>query len=215
MKIVWLGHSCFKITLDNSKVMVFDPFDPSCGYENFAIKADYVFISHDHRDHNCLEFITGDYTLLNKPDKFESKDIKVLGLNTFHDKIKGEKRGMNTVFKVSAGEINIVHLGDLGDIPSDDFYKKLGQVDILLIPVGGVYTIDEKQALSVIDKTVPNIIIPMHYLTDVSKIDVNPITGFLETIKGLYDFSKLGKNEFSISKKDLKKRTRVVIMDYS
>jgi len=215
MKIVWLGHSCFKIILENGKVLVFDPYDDTCGYENKPIKADYVVSTHDHFDHNCLDYISGDYQLVNKPEGFKNSDISVSGFMSYHDKTGGSERGENIIFKLEAEGISVLHLGDLGIIPDEDFIKRLGTVDILLIPVGGVYTIDADEALDIINSIAPNIIIPMHYRTEVLKMDIAPVTEFLNATNGVYDYSMLGKNEFSITSNDLKKRTRVIIMEYS
>jgi len=215
LKIVWLGHSSFKVILNNGKVIVFDPYDDSYGYTPSEIRADLVLSSHEHRDHNCLKYITGDYTLINKPGDYTLGDIRIMGFESFHDKNGGKERGLNTVFKLSAEGINLVHLGDLGDVPKPTFLKSLGKVDILFIPVGGVYTIDAAEAFNILESLSPNIIIPMHYLTDSVSLKLDPISKFLETIDGNYDYAMLGKNTFTADAGDLKKRSRVIIMEYT
>ncbi|MEX1307539.1 MAG: MBL fold metallo-hydrolase [Eubacteriales bacterium] len=215
MKIVWLGHSSFKVILDSGKVIVFDPYDDTYGYKPQPLTADFVLCSHDHHDHNCVSNITGDFTLINQPGEYTFDGIKIMGYETFHDKSGGKERGLNTVFKLSAEGLALLHLGDLGEVPKDAFLKSLGKVDILFLPVGGFFTIDAAEALSVIDGISPNIIIPMHYLTEAVNLRLDPLSKFLETIDGNYDYAVLGKNTFSTHAGDLKKRSRVIIMEYT
>ena len=215
MKIVWLGHSSFKVTLDNGKVIVFDPYDDTYGYKTQVTTADIVLSSHDHHDHNCVANIRGDYTLINKPGEYTLGDIDIKGYETFHDKSGGKERGLNTVFRLSAEGVSLLHLGDLGEVPGSAFLKSLGKVDILFLPVGGVFTIDAAEAMSVMDALSPNIIIPMHYLTEAVRLKLDPLSRFLETIDGNYDYATLGKNTFSVHAGDLKKRSRVIIMEYT
>jgi L-ascorbate metabolism protein UlaG (beta-lactamase superfamily) len=215
LKIVWLGHSSFKVVLDSGKVIVFDPYDDTYGYQTKPIQADLVLSSHDHHDHNCLDYIIGDYTLVNQPGDYVFGDIQVKGFETFHDKSGGKERGLNTVFKVTAEGVNLMHLGDLGEVPGSAFLNSLGKVDILFLPVGGRYSLDAIEALSVMDGISPNIIIPMHYLTEAVTLKLDPLARFLETIDGIYDYAMLGKNTFSAKAGDLKKRSRVIIMEYT
>ena len=215
MNITWLGHSCFKILLDSGKVLVMDPYDDQCGYETRPIQADYVFSSHDHHDHNCLDYITGEYQVINQAKAYSFPDMKVQGFATFHDQSGGKERGINTVFKIETEGINLVHLGDIGEVPGEVFINALGQVDVLFLPVGGVYTIDAAEAKEVVDAVSPNIIIPMHYMTDHVTINVHPVTDFLTLINGIYDYSMLGKDTLEVSAGGLKKRSRVIIMEYN
>jgi len=215
LKIVWLGHSSFKVILDNKKVIVFDPYDNGYGYTPTPTPADIFLSSHDHHDHNCLTYISGDYTLVNKPGEYTFDDIHIKGYETFHDNNGGKTRGLNTVFKLTCEGMNLVHLGDLGEVPKNTFLQSLGRVDVLFVPVGGVYTINATEALTVLEHLSPNIIIPMHYLTDAVNLKLDPISTFLETIDGNYDYAMLGKNTFTIHAGDLKKRSRVIIMEYT
>lgn len=215
MKITWLGHAFFKIVLDNGKVILFDPFDDQCGYDVKTIEADYVFSSHDHHDHNCLKYIIGDYTLINQPGEYTYPDLSVKGFSTFHDHSGGKARGLNTVYKICAEGVTLVHLGDIGEVPGEQFIKTIGEVDVLFIPVGGVYTINAEEAKEVVETISPNIIIPMHYQTEHVNTNLLPVSDFLNLINGIYDYSILGKCELEVSSKSLKKRTRVIIMEYN
>jgi len=215
VKITWLGHASFKIVLENNKIIIFDPYDALCGYEVQKQNADYVFSSHDHHDHNCLKYITGDYTLINQPGDYSTPDFSATGFATFHDHSGGKERGINTVFKLCAEGITIVHLGDLGEVPGDAFLKSLGDIDVLFIPVGGIYTINAEEAKEMVEAVSPNIIVPMHYLTEDVNFNLLPVTDFLDLINGIYDYSILGKSELEVSATSLKKRTRVVVMEYN
>lgn len=215
MKIEWLAHSCFKITLENNKILIFDPFHESIGYRSVDTHADYVFTSHSHRDHSCLDHITGDYRLFNTACDMEVDGMEIRGIKTYHDKTCGADRGENITFKVKAEGINLLHLGDLGHIPNDVYFEKLGQVDILFIPVGGKYTLNAEEAFEVTKRIEPNLIIPMHYKTLNLELDVESVFHFTDVTKGYYDRSRLGTSAFEITADRLKKRSRIILMESS
>lgn len=214
MVIEWLGHSCFKVTLkDSGKVVLFDPYDSATGYSRLGTKADYVAVSHSHHDHSDLSGVKGNYTVVKTSGMHEFGDLSIEGINTWHDKYEGRQRGANLVFLLRSKGVTVCHMGDIGCIPSEDVFKKLS-ADILMIPVGGNYTVGAQEALEICGRLSPNIIIPMHYKTSVSNIDIEPVDFFLEAAGGEYDISRLGKNTFEIDKSTFKKRTRIVVMDY-
>lgn len=214
MVIEWLGHACFKVTLKDGGRVLFDPYDYSTGYSRLNVEADYVTISHDHHDHNDLSGVKGNYIVVKTAGVHEYDGLSVEGISTWHDKSGGKERGANLIFLLKSEGMTICHMGDIGCIPSEDVYKKLEGADILMIPVGGNYTIDAKEALEVCGRLSPNIIIPMHYKTSACSIAIDPVDFFLEATGGEYDISRLGKNAFEIDKSSLKKRTRIVVMDY-
>ena len=135
MKLTWMAHSCFNIILENGTKIVFDPFDNTIGYELPVLEADIALISHDHFDHNDVSRLSGDYTLIREAGEYTVGDVKIRGIKTYHDPEQGALRGENVVFIVEAEGIRIAHLGDLGEMPQEEFYKELGKIDILLIPV--------------------------------------------------------------------------------
>ncbi len=215
MVIEWLGHSCFKVTLkDSGKVVLFDPYDYSTGYSRLESRADYVVISHNHHDHNDLSGVKGKYTVVKTSGMHEFEGLSIEGISTWHDRSEGKQRGANLIFLLRSKGMTVCHMGDTGCIPSEEVYKKLEGADILMIPVGGIYTIDAKEALKVCERISPNIIIPMHYRTTACTVDLQPVDFFLEAAGGEYDISHLGKNVFEIEKGSLKKRTRIVVMEY-
>ncbi len=168
MEIVYLGHSCFRLKGKNA-VVITDPYDSEMvGLKLSRQQADIVTVSHAHPDHNYLEAVKpkGDVPLVvfDTPGEFESRGVDVRGWRTFHDDKQGELRGGNVIFLIEIEGVNVAHLGDLGHVPSDEIIEQLGDVGVLLIPVGGHYTINPTTAMSVIKKIDPRVVVPMHYL---------------------------------------------------
>jgi len=168
MQIKWLGHSCFLLTAGDGAKLLMDPFksDSHLSYKPVAEKADMVTISHEHLDHNCTAALLGQPEVLRGGVEKTVKGIKVRGISLFHDESGGKQRGGNTVFCVAIDDINVCHLGDLGHRLSEDQLAAVGRVDVLLVPVGGVFTIDVEAANKVCEDIKPRIAIPMHYRTD-------------------------------------------------
>jgi len=163
METKYLGHASFLIKTKTAKIVT-DPFDPKIvGLKFPKVEAEIVTVSHQHEDHNRTDMIGGNPTIFDWPGEFEKMGVRIFGFKTYHDKDKGVKRGENIVFKIEAEGISIVHCGDLGLVPDDVFLDRLGNVDILLVPVGGFYTIDPTEAYELVKKIEPNIVIPMHY----------------------------------------------------
>lgn len=130
MIIKWLGHSCFKITLKNGKNILIDPYDNTVGYASVNEEADAVLITHHHFDHDCAACVIGDFETIDKPGEFEVCGAKVTGIQVYHDDNKGKDRGEVVVYKIEADGLCVVHLGDIGEIPDDEFFRKLGKVDV-------------------------------------------------------------------------------------
>ncbi|MDO8429522.1 MAG: MBL fold metallo-hydrolase [Candidatus Daviesbacteria bacterium] len=164
MDIYWYGQSCFKIKGKSATVFI-DPFDP----DKFGLKlpkdvdSDLVLSTHDHPDHNNFSAISGEPLRVSGPGEYEKSGVSVLGVGTYHDETKGAERGRNTVFNLMIDGINVVHLGDLGHMLDEVQVSEIGNVDILLLPVGGVYTIDGEVAAKVVAQLEPKIVVPMHY----------------------------------------------------
>ncbi len=156
MQIIWYGHSCFALTNDSNSV-VFDPYEPEYvpGLRPLNLKADKCLSSHEHGDHYYPEAV----------DVSGAKDLvwKISSLATFHDEVQGRKRGRNTIYIVEADGWRIAHLGDLGHLLSSRQLSELGDIDVLMIPVGGYYTIDGQQAAELVQQIRPRIVLPMHY----------------------------------------------------
>lgn len=214
MIIQWIAHACFKVTLDNGKCLVFDPFG-DIGYKMPEMEADMVFVSHSHFDHNAIEKLTGDFRVFDMVGSFSIDDVKIKGIASYHDDAFGAKRGKNIIYKVTAEGLTITHLGDLGHMPDEELYAQLEGTDILMIPVGGNYTIDAEQAFEICKRVAPNIILPMHYKTPGLAVEIGRLYHFDEKIKGFFDRAAVGKNQMEFSAADKKRRTRVIVMDNS
>jgi len=182
MEIKYLGHSCFRIK-GKKATLVTDPFS-GIGYKMPKVRADIVTISHDHTDHNNVSVIEGVKKVLNGPGEYEIQGVSVIGLPSYHDSENGIKRGNNTIYIIEMGIFRLVHLGDLGHLLNESDIEEIGEVDILMIPVGGHYTIGPKEAVKVIHDIDPRIIIPMHYQQP--GLDQN----MFKDLIGLEDFAK-------------------------
>ncbi len=214
MVIEWLGHSCFKLTLKDGTRILLDPYGSNVGYAPQDVEADIVTVSHAHGDHNDLSHVKGDYTVVSAPGVHTFGELKIEGFETWHDHSQGTHRGRNIIYLFSVRGIRVCHMGDVGCIPCDDLILKLCGTDVLMIPVGGHYTIDAHEALSICERIEPNIIIPMHFKTPDSNLDIAPLHDFLEAVGREYDVSHHGQCYLTIDKASLKKRTRVVVMEY-
>jgi L-ascorbate metabolism protein UlaG (beta-lactamase superfamily) len=166
MDITYLGHSSFKLRGRDCS-LVTDPFDPEVvGIKYPKTEADIVTVSHGHSDHNFVDKITAGGMIINGAGEYEIKGVSIIGIPTFHDDEGGKARGKNLIFVIEMDRLRIAHLGDLGHKLSEKLIDQIGDLDILFIPVGGVYTITPKVAADIVRELEPSITIPMHYKTD-------------------------------------------------
>lgn len=215
MIIQYYGHSCFKITAKpagrgQEEVTFFiDPFDKSVGLRPPQGQADLVLVTHDHHDHNNITALKGEPRIINIPGEYNIKGVNIIGINSCHDNKNGQERGMNTIYSVEAEDIRLCHLGDLGTDLNEKQLDEIDGVDILMIPVGGKYTIDGKKAVEIAKKVEPKIIIPMHYKISGSKIDIDDEKKFCSEI-GNCPREKI--NKLNIKKKDLEEKNMEVVL---
>lgn len=182
MTINWFGQSCFRIEVKEGSVLI-DPFSKEIGLKPPKIKDDIVLVSHDHDDHNNTEDINPEAFLINTPGEYEKKGIAIRGISSYHDKTEGKERGMNTIYVMKTEDMTICHLGDLGQEKLDEKQvDEIGDIDILLVPVGGNYTINYKEAIGVIGQIEPKIIIPMRYKVKDLKIDLDGPDKFVKEL---------------------------------
>jgi len=183
MEITWLGQSCFKIQGKETTIVI-DPYDPKLGLKlPKKLSADLLLVTHDHYDHNYIKGVSGDPYLINTPGEFEARGTLVTGIELYHDKTQGSERGKTTAYVIELDGIKICHLGDIGQNLSDEEVEKLGDIDILMIPVGGVYTINAEEAAKIIGEIEPKIIIPMHYKIPCLVEPLESIEKFTEKVK--------------------------------
>lgn len=179
MKLRFNGHACFTLTLDNGFTFVTDPFDASVGYARPADHADVVTISHAHHDHNDPSSLTGPKRILDTEGVWTLGGARVEAIPSFHDDAHGAKRGTNLLFKFQFGSETVVHLGDLGHMPDARQIAFLSGASLMLIPIGGFYTIDTEQALAIIREAKPKAVVPMHYKTPVIDFPIADETEFV------------------------------------
>ena len=163
MKLRWLGHACFELTLPGG-VIVTDPYDDSVGYPPLHVRADAILSSHGHFDHNHFAAVTGDPVILNTPGVHEACGAKITAVPAFHDEVRGAKRGENLIHLIEAEGLRVAHLGDLGHQPDTDAQRAaLSNLDVMLVPIGGTFTIDTPAAARLIEAFRPRCAIAMHF----------------------------------------------------
>ena len=202
MIITWQGQSCFKIqdkVGSEGITLVTDPFDKSLGLKVPNFEADIVTVSHDHYDHNNVAAFRGTPKVIKNAGEYDIKGVMIEGVLSYHDASQGKERGNNIIYRIEMDDITICHLGDLGHVLDNKQLERLEGIDILLVPVGGKYTLDAKLAVEVISQIEPRIVIPMHYKTKDMKIDIDGVDKFIKElgIEATYE------EKLKINKKDL------------
>jgi L-ascorbate metabolism protein UlaG (beta-lactamase superfamily) len=212
MVIQWLGQSCFKIT-SGELTLVIDPFGKDIGLTPPRFRADVVLVTHAHHDHSNSQSLTGEPSVITGPGEYEVKGIYIKGIETYHDKSKGKERGMNTIYKIEMEDITLAHMGDFGEgALGEEIVEDLGDVDILMIPVGGKYTIDGQEAAKAVKQIEPRIAIPMHYM--IPGLDL-PLDGADLFLKETGAAKKEAQDKLTLKKKDLageEYKTEVVVL---
>ncbi|MEK7203507.1 MAG: MBL fold metallo-hydrolase [Patescibacteria group bacterium] len=182
MTVTWYGHSCFRLESKDTSLLI-DPFSQEIGLRPPKIKDNIVLVSHQHYDHNNIEGMPEDSFLIKGPGEYEVKGVFIRGIQSLHDKSQGQERGLNTIYVIKMEDMTLAHLGDFGEARlSEEQIEKIGDIDILMIPVGGTYTINYKEAVEVINQIEPKVAIPMHYKIQGSKSDIDGPEKFLKEI---------------------------------
>ena len=179
-----------------------DPHDgKSIGIPAPSVMGDIILVSHDHYDHNSVKTVSkNDSHVVTDGRKKTIENVEIQGFDSFHDETRGSKRGSNIIYRVIMDGITFCHLGDLGHELDDDTVQKIGDVDILFVPIGGTFTVDASQAWKVVNKINPRIIVPMHYKIGGLSLPITGIEPFLE--QNTYKLLRVG-NEIDIEKEDL------------
>jgi len=222
MNIFWKGQSCFQIIAapeKNGQVkIIIDPFSEEAGLRLPKLEADVLLITHSHADHNNVKGVDpsagsgqGPF-LIQGPGEYEVKGVYIKGIPSFHDDKEGKERGSNTIYVVEVEDIKICHLGDLGQKElTKEQMEEIGEVDVLMLPVGGVYTIAAKEALQVMSQVEPKITIPMHYAIPKLKYKLEGVDKFLK-ILGIK--SAAAEEKLTVKKKDLtEEEAKVVVLN--
>jgi len=206
--ITWLGLSCFRIR-GSQAVIITDPFPPGLGYTLGKQTADIVTVSHQHPGHCYDQGINSEHRLVKGPGEYEISGVLILGISTYHDSVKGQSRGKNTIYLMEIDGVNVLHLGDLGHALNDEQAEEIGKVEVLLLPVGGVSTINPAMAAEVIRKLEPKVVVPMHYRTAKGSPDLEPVENFL---KEMGQAQVEPRPKLTISRNSLPLTTEVVIL---
>jgi L-ascorbate metabolism protein UlaG (beta-lactamase superfamily) len=211
MKITWLGHACFLFESSAGVRVLTDPFDPSVGYPAPAVAADIVTTSHAHSDHNYTRVVQSKFTVVDCPGETTVCGIPIKGIATFHDDAQGKMRGSNLIFRFTIDGLSVVHCGDLGHLLSAQQVQAIGPVDVLIIPVGGYYTIDAPTAANVMKQLHPALTIPMHFRTPAINFPIQTVDPFLKAAGG---GKQVGKPEIEVTAESLKNDCGVVVLEY-
>ena len=213
MEIVWYGHSCFRLTERGLATVVCDPFDSEAvGYEALKLKADIVTVSHDAAGHNNLNAVKGYAHAITGPGEFEIGGVFITGVQTDIGSKKAADKPRNTLYVFDYDGLTVAHLGDLRAVPTQTEVEALGNVNVVLVPVGGGEGLNAAKAAEVVSLLEPNIVIPMHYQTPAAKVDLDKLEKFLKEM-GLHEHVTVPS--LKVSRSGLPDETKVVVLDYS
>ena len=217
MKIKWCGHATFLITSAAGAKIVTDPYEPggydgALSYGSIPDKIDIAVVSHDHSDHNYIQGLKGKPQVVKDTGIHLISGIEFRGVPTYHDTSKGKERGESTIFCFSVDNVRLCHLGDLGHPLSSKEIAEIGEVDVLMIPVGGFYTIDARGATEVMNSLKPRLVIPMHFKTEKCGF---PITTVDDFISNKTNVKKLDTSEIEITKDNLPASTEIQVLQFA
>ncbi len=209
MKIEYLGHSCFKLTESTGTSVICDPYDEAVGYGVPEMSADAVTVSHHHYDHDAVKSVKGSPVIIDKECSYDLPGVEINAIKSFHDGEEGKLRGGNLIFKFRMDGIDVCHLGDLGEECSSALIDELLPVNVLLIPVGGTYTIDAEMAKEYVDRIMPEVVIPMHYRDKGCKLDIDKVDAFLNLFD---DVEEAEESAIELMRNDLNDDTKIVVL---
>ena len=212
MKVKWLGHSSFLITADDGTKIITDPYTTNerLKYSDINESADIAVISHEHGDHNNIAAVKGKPEVVKGAGTREIKKIKFEGVATYHDDSGGKQRGSNIMICFVVDGVRVCHSGDLGHPLSGKEIKQIGKVDVLLLPVGGYYTIDAKVASEVVMRLDPKVVIPMHFKNEKCNF---PISGVDKFLQGKTNVTKLNISEVEFKVETLPTNTQIMVLE--
>jgi L-ascorbate metabolism protein UlaG (beta-lactamase superfamily) len=211
MELTWYGHSCVRIAERNMATVVCDPFDSDIvGFTNLKIKADIITISHDSPGHDCVKNIKGEPFIISGAGEYEIGGVFITGAADKRHKHNGDTKPHNTIYVIEYNGVNIAHMGNVDIVPSQTDIESLGPINIALIPVGGHSSVNAAKAVEIVSLLDPQIVIPIHYGMEGSKIDLDPVDKFLKEmgVTGAPPIDSLKIN----GSKDLPQETQVILL---
>jgi L-ascorbate metabolism protein UlaG (beta-lactamase superfamily) len=216
MKVKWLGQAAFLITSDDGAKVITDPYQSGqfgLDYGKIEDAADIVVVSHEHADHNYVQGVPGSPQVVKGAGKHQVKGIEFKGIASYHDDSDGSQRGPNNVFCFTVNGIKICHLGDLGHELSDQQQAEIGEVDVLLLPMAGTFTIDAATADRVVDRIKPRVVIPMHFKT--GKCPSFPVTDVEPFLTGKKNVKRMDTTEVEFKQGQLPTATEIVVLQHA
>ena len=196
MRIEWIGHACFRMTAQDGTVAITDPYDESVGIDMVPLHADMITMSHEHHDHNETCMIAGKPVIARGAQAADVGGVRVRALASYHDDVQGAKRGANAIRLFEIDGLKIVHMGDQGCMPDDGAIDAIFGADVMMIPVGGTYTVDAQGAKAIIEKAQPACVIPMHVKTKRCPYPIASVDDFLR-LMGAQDAQPVGVLEIT------------------
>ncbi|HBE73588.1 MAG TPA: MBL fold metallo-hydrolase [candidate division Zixibacteria bacterium] len=214
MKLRYLAHSAFLLTTSKGTRIITDPYEAgsyggAVGYRPIEEEADAITVSHDHPDHCHVCQKHREAKLIEAPGEHRVAEVEIRGVPTYHDQAGGQERGKNIMFVYQADGVRVCHCGDLGHVLDDKHVKELGPVDVLLLPVGGFYTIDAAEADQVIAKVKPRVAVPMHYKTEKLGFGIATVEPF---VNGKNNVINIGESEVEIDAAKLARGPEVWVL---
>ncbi len=214
MKIKWLGHSCFLLTSSCGTRILTDPFSPDTLYKLPPLDVDAVTVSHAHHDHNYTETVADNSIIINSDSVLTVKDVSINCVKCFHDECSGALRGENRMFIFEIDGIRVLHCGDIGEKLDSKTVDSLGKIDVMLVPIGSIYTIDANGAVDLMNMVKPKIVIPMHYNNPMLSFKLDGIETFIDTAKNNWKINKISSDELVLTESELCEST-VIIMNFN
>jgi L-ascorbate metabolism protein UlaG (beta-lactamase superfamily) len=207
--LTWLGHGCFRLR-GRAAAVVTDPYPSSLGPRLPKLEADLVTVSHAHPNHSYRQAVVKEPYVVDGPGEYEVAGVTVTGLPTFHDAKQGEVHGRNTVYVIELDDVRVCHLGDLGHALAADMLEAIGNIDVLLVPVGGGNTLEAAAAAEVVRQVDPRVVIPMHYALPALKTELAPVERFLKEM-GVPEAAP--QPRLTVQPSSTESETRVVVLE--
>jgi L-ascorbate metabolism protein UlaG (beta-lactamase superfamily) len=217
VRLKWLGHSAFQLTAADGTSVITDPYVPgsfsgAIGYRPIRETADAVTVSHHHHDHDGVSHLSGKPKVFEGKGTFKAGSVGIIGFETFHDTSEGAGRGRNTVFVFEADGLRICHCGDLGHVLTAEQAAAIGKVDVLLVPVGGTFTVDAAAAHEVAEQLAARVTVPMHYKTEKLGFDIAGIDDF---VQGVANVKRVGAAEVEVSADQLPPVPEIWVLEHA
>lgn len=182
MKLEWIGHACFRLTAEDGTVVITDPYDESVGIEMIPLEADLITMSHEHHDHNETRMIVGSPRIVRGTQAASAGSVTSRAVASWHDGERGARRGPNAIRIFEIDGLKVVHMGDQGCMPDGDVLAAIADADVMMIPVGGTYTVDAQGAKEILSRAKPKCVIPMHVKTKHCPYPIAPVAPFLRAM---------------------------------